>query len=179
MTDKIEAAELAKRLRSLNPWTELDWPEVCRAAADALTSTSSAQPGVKALEWEEVEGGAKLRGVCKDVMSYLILNDATAPASKSFAQADFDQRIRSALVWRPTHRHKKRGSEYQLLGIGKMQTNDWSDLAVYPAQSPVDMREVAIYCAKDGTLWVRPREEFEDGRFEPLRPLHPFQNKEN
>jgi hypothetical protein len=60
-----------------------------------------------------------------------------------------------------THRHKKRGTEYVLIGIGKMQSEKWY---------PVDMREVAIYrSATDPTeIWVRPREEFEDGRFEAL-----------
>ena len=73
-------------------------------------------------------------------------------------------------AWRPTHRHKKRGSEYMLLGIGKMQTSYWHDfLGGLPECAELaDMREVTIYRGKDGQLWVRPREEFEDGRFEPL-----------
>lgn len=71
----------------------------------------------------------------------------------------------------PTHRHKKRGTEYALVGIGKMQTEHWRDPnldAEYDNQA-VDMRDVAIYRSVDGgKLWVRPTEEFNDGRFETL-----------
>jgi len=76
-----------------------------------------------------------------------------------------------------THRHKKRGSEYVLIGIGKMQAEHWlverraEDGCLQRAMA--DMEEVAIYrSATDPTeIWVRPREEFEDGRFEVLSTL--------
>lgn len=78
-----------------------------------------------------------------------------------------------------THRHKKRGSEYALIGVGKMQAENWcefttdvnhTDGRLYAiAGKSVDMREVSIYRSVDGgSLWVRPVEEFNDGRFEQL-----------
>jgi hypothetical protein len=72
-----------------------------------------------------------------------------------------------------THRHVRRGTEYVLIGFGKMQTQDWyeqgHDIMNRLVYETADMAEVAIYrSVKDGSLWVRPREEFEDGRFAAL-----------
>ena len=68
-----------------------------------------------------------------------------------------------------THRHVKRGTEYVLIGYGKMQTPSWCWPIGGDAGRLVDMEEVAIYrSVDDGSLWVRPREEFEDGRFVPI-----------
>jgi len=74
------------------------------------------------------------------------------------------------------YRHKKRGTEYVLIGIGRMQAEDWGDQTQpreYSEYFPtVDMREVAVYrsVADPDEIWVRPREEFEDGRFEEITP---------
>lgn len=62
--------------------------------------------------------------------------------------------------WRPTHRHLKRGTTYQIIGEGLLQTavsrGAWDDLPV------------TIYAGEDGRFWVRPTAEFSDGRFEAL-----------
>lgn len=68
-----------------------------------------------------------------------------------------------------THRHKKRGTEYVLVGYGRMQAADLYRYDGAGEYSYADDEEVAIYQGvTDGKLWVRPREEFEDGRFEVL-----------
>ncbi|WP_342643413.1 hypothetical protein [Rhodoligotrophos ferricapiens] len=72
------------------------------------------------------------------------------------------------------YRHKRRGTDYELIGYGNMQSKHWRDPAT-PADNclhgtSVNLREVAIYRSVDeGALWVRPREEFEDGRFEEVK----------
>jgi len=55
-------------------------------------------------------------------------------------------------------RHVKRGSEYMVIGHGKIQTD-----------KPLsDYHEVIVYVGENGSLWVRPVSEFMDGRFENL-----------
>lgn len=48
--NKLSDVDLAARLTSLNPWADMDWPEVCKAAAAALSRRASA--GGEATIWQ-------------------------------------------------------------------------------------------------------------------------------
>lgn len=72
-----------------------------------------------------------------------------------------------AAMWRPTHRHKKRGTSYMEVGRGFAQVSD------HPIE---EMTAVSIYRGADGLLWVRNAVEFDDGRFETL-PSPPAKEK--
>ena len=72
-------------------------------------------------------------------------------------------------------RHKRRGTTYEVLGVAAMQSAHWRDPATPADNCPhgvsVNMRPVVVYVSEeDGQLWVRPKEEFEDGRFAPIPP---------
>lgn len=54
--------------------------------------------------------------------------------------------------WAPTHRHRK-GGLYRRVTTAVLEA---------------DRSDVVIYDDADGTIWVRPVAEFEDGRFTPL-----------
>lgn len=57
-------------------------------------------------------------------------------------------------------RHKKRGTEYTLIGVGRAQG------------TLHDEDPVVLYRGDDGGLWVRHQVEFCDGRFEEIEPRH-------
>lgn len=58
-------------------------------------------------------------------------------------------------------RHKKRGTEYTVVGRAVAQAPDDTPIA--------DYNGVIVYrCERDGQLWVRHIHEFEDGRFERI-----------
>ncbi|WP_354453582.1 DUF1653 domain-containing protein [Methylobacterium sp. 1030] len=54
------------------------------------------------------------------------------------------------------YRHRKRGSTYRIVGEANLQTS-----------APVgDNERLVVYQGDDGRIWVRPANEFFDGRFE-------------
>lgn len=59
-------------------------------------------------------------------------------------------------------RHSKRGSTYVVLGDAEVQAKGMV----------IEGEVVTVYrCESDGLLWVRPRDEFNDGRFEDLEKI--------
>jgi hypothetical protein len=81
-------------------------------------------------------------------------------AEKALQLATLSTPSPPAIRWR----HVKSGTEYEVIGAGKMQAFNWHDTA-----GTIDMREVVIYRSlDDGSLWARPIDEFYDGRFEQV-----------
>lgn len=79
----------------------------------------------------------------------------------SFYRADVTEvreGLRIAPPFIPTHRHVKRGSSYQLIGLGSLQT----------ATPCHETAVLAIYRDATGKYWLRPHDEFNDGRFEEV-----------
>jgi len=55
----------------------------------------------------------------------------------------------------PRFRHRKRGTVYQVISIGEDENRRGTEVVVYRGED-------------DGKIWVRPSEQFFDGRFEEL-----------
>ena len=62
--------------------------------------------------------------------------------------------------WQPSHRHVKRGTDYVVVGQATIQDSTGSYLG--------EACPVTVYRNKDGRLWVRATDEFNDGRFVAL-----------
>lgn len=68
--------------------------------------------------------------------------------------------ISEAISKRARVKHIKRGSTYHVFGKGKIQVS---------GNPLVDYDEVVVYVSDEtGDIWIRPVEEFEDGRFEKM-----------
>ena len=145
-------------------------------AASALTAAEAraaeAEKALEALERNCVPLSADGRSVFIDGTGDVDLDwkDERLKRAEAAEAKIAELEHRSLAEGRPTHRHKKRGTEYVLIGYGKMQAESWFERnRGGNTFTDVDMREVAIYRpVDDGSLWARPREEFEDGRFEVL-----------
>lgn len=162
--DAEVAYELATGGERADLWGEIDVNvEDLRAALSALDQPSGVRVG------EALDAARK---ALEKIRAYSDRPHADRYVIREIAEKTLSALDLSAIGaegWKPTHRHKKRGTDYMLLGIGKMQAENWHEHDGMAEQNPsIDMREVAVYRGADGQLWVRPREEFEDGRFELL-----------
>lgn len=126
-------------------------------------------------EWEAgIEAAAKAEAKALSMAAGFDLTEAREEYEKDLTDALLRFRaLRPASAPEDLYRHKKRGTTYRLLGIGKMQAEWWRDSLVNaelePLRARMDMAPVAIYRSEsDGSLWVRPKDEFEDGRFEKV-----------
>lgn len=136
---------------------QADYERRIRSALDIVPAPSFADGIEAAAKRIEAEGAKYLPGGLMDMkrICHDLASDVRALAHNLQANS------------RPTHRHKKRGTEYVLIGYGRMQSENWIDKRTGKS---IDMEEVAMYrSVDDGSLWPRPREEFEDGRFEVLK----------
>lgn len=90
---------------------------------------------------------------------------ATVQAFAKFEQSIRQQAERDALARMERrevaarYQHKKRGSVYEVLGEAELQC---------AVMSPIEGDLLTIYRGTDGKWWARFRDEFYDGRFEPL-----------
>lgn len=67
------------------------------------------------------------------------------------------------------YRHKKRGTVYEVIGEAELQC---------ATHDPSEGDELVIYRGDDGKLWARMRDEFHDGRFEPITALDAHRGKQ-
>lgn len=111
---------------------------------------------------------AALRASSDDATRALILRldraeETIALAARSLrlnatSRASIARVLREYLAWRPTHRHKKRGSTYRVV----------AQAAVQSGRAIVEGDKLIVYLGEDGYWWARPVDEFNDGRFETL-----------
>lgn len=130
-----------------------------------------------AQEPEEDEGSRQAAvDIADAVMKWMVKHDLLDPEHEYFDHDIIEVLNDLAPVEeaRILYRHQKRGTVYELIGIGKMQAEGWHASApgfAFHVPVPVDMSEVAVYRSVDNPdeIWVRPRGEFEDGRFAALK----------
>ena len=150
------------------------WTLIGDASADAFAAAPNPPTVQPSGEWQAgIE--AALKAVTKARVK--IIHSSSVHFVDGVAEGhrrseDAIRALRPASAPEDLYRHKKRGTTYRLLGIGKMQAEHWHmDDGFAGLGSCVDDAPVAIYRSEsDGSLWVRPKDEFEDGRFEKASP---------
>ncbi|SCM71607.1 hypothetical protein KL86PLE_100283 [uncultured Pleomorphomonas sp.] len=171
-----------------------------------MTNLPKAAPAVKVkpLKWADlsdedgvafevrtVVGSYGVRGEHLERNGYFVKTFASAEAAKDAAQADYEQRIRSALVDAPAPPapaaapvrivlHKKRGSTYEVIGVAEGQVSTGDEVQntftgqMETIRPVMDGTQLTFYRSQeDGKLWWRFPDEFEDGRYKDIKPFDP------
>lgn len=68
------------------------------------------------------------------------------------------QAIIKGNLFKPTHKHVKRGTNYQVIG----------DVVMQCEVPDFDNKRLVLYRDEDGKYWCRAPREFNDGRFEEI-----------
>lgn len=93
------------------------------------------------------------------------INNIESTFTVKDSRVDTDAIVRSlnALGEKPkmtVYKHRKRGTEYSVIGEGMIQVD--------PDSKIEDYTSVVIYKGDDGQIWVRERDKFHDGRFQKI-----------
>lgn len=89
--------------------------------------------------------------------AYVTINDECGSQTIATLQENAMGKLHVSKQCADRVRHIKRGTEYTVIGVGKVQTD----------RPLTDYAEVTIYIGDDNQIWVRPIDEFEDpARFE-------------
>lgn len=110
---------------------------------------------LRKLQWND---RCTARGYCPWCGNLRLMgHSATCDLAAALAQADDTGSGEPERYW-----HVKTNGVYEIIGKGNMQT----------AEPTRDLTQVVVYRAPGcSQLWIRPLDEFNDGRFEKLSPI--------
>lgn len=93
-------------------------------------------------------------------MNTIVDNTVQAEKKRGIIAKVLETALFKACAQKFTHKHLKRGSFYHEVATGSVQSS----------RPIIEGDRLTIYLAEDGTWWLRPVDEFNDGRFEKLKP---------
>lgn len=162
------AEEIHEKLKNMNARDKWAFGQLLSHAAEALASLSPAATPVSEAEpvaqWQWADSG----------------HAAWFDGEPPFGTKGHEVTRRTAYLAKPASspadgdvrrvRHKKRGGIYEVLGEAQVQTSrpleDYEVVVIYRSLNTPDIDDPAS--PMKGDTWIRPKAEFNDGRFEEL-----------